>query len=62
MPVEPGNREDEQMTVRHADASGADITENQHDENRMRDIHIGKRGSEAAIETVRKRVQDEEAR
>ena len=25
--VEPGNRDDEQMAVRHADASGGDITE-----------------------------------
>ena len=48
VPMEPGNRDDEQMAVRYADASGGDITENQHNENRMRDIHIGKRGSEAA--------------
>ena len=40
----------EQVSVRHADASGGDITENQHDENRIRDIHIGKRGSGAASE------------
>ena len=50
VPVEPGNRDDEQMAVRHADASGGDITENQHHENRMRDIHVGKRASEAASE------------
>ena len=50
MPVEPQNRDDEQMAVRHTDASGGDITGNQHDENRMRDIHIGKRESEAASE------------
>ena len=31
----PGNRGDEQMAVRHADAFDSDITENQHDENRM---------------------------
>ena len=36
---------DEQMAGRRADASGGDITENLHDENRMRDIHVGKRGS-----------------
>ena len=48
--MEPGNRADEQVAVRLADASGGDITEIQHDENRMRDIHIGKRGSEAAGE------------
>ena len=44
------NRDDEQMSVRQADASGGDITENQHEENRMRDIRVGKRGSEAAGE------------
>ena len=44
------NRDDEQVVVRHADASGGDVTENQHEEDRMRDIHIGKRGSEAAYE------------
>ena len=38
VPVEPRN---EQMADRHAVASGED--ESQHDENRMRDIHIGKR-------------------
>ena len=27
VPLEPGNRDDEQMAVRHADASGGDITE-----------------------------------
>ena len=46
--MEPGIRDDEQMAVRHADASGGDITEHQHEENRMRDIHVGKRGSAAA--------------
>ena len=46
--MDPENRDDEQMAVRHAVGSGGDITENQHEENRMRDIHVGKRGSEAA--------------
>ena len=50
VPMELGNRDDEQMAVRHADASGGDVIENQHEENRMRDIHVGKRGSEAASE------------
>ena len=50
MLMEPGNREDERMGVRQADVSGGDITENQHDEKRMRDIHGGKRGSETASE------------
>ena len=50
MPMEPGSRADEQVAVRHADASGGDIRENQHEEDRMRDIHVGKRGPEAACE------------
>ena len=50
VPVVPGNRDDEQVAVRHADASGGDITENQHEEDRMRDIQVSKRGSEAASE------------
>ena len=50
VPMEPRNTDDEQVAVRHADASGGDIIENQHEEVRMRDIHIGKRGPEAAGE------------
>ena len=50
VPTEPANRADEQVAVRHADASGGDIRENQHEEERMRDIHVGKRGPEAAGE------------
>ena len=50
VPMEPWNRADEQVAVRHADASGGDIRENQYEEDRMRDIHVGKRGSEAASE------------
>ena len=38
------------MAVRQADASGGDIRENQHEEDRMRGIQIGKRGPEAASE------------
>ena len=48
--MEPKNKDDERMAVPHANASGGDIIENQHDENRMRDIHVGKRGSDAADE------------
>ena len=48
--MEPRNRDDEQVAVRHADASGGGITENQQEENRMRDIHDGRRVSEAASE------------
>ena len=50
VPMEPWHRDDEQMAVRNAGASGGDIKENRHQENRMRDIHVGKRGSEAASE------------
>ena len=50
VPMEPRNRDDEQMAVRHADASGGNIIENQHEEDRMRDIHIGQRGPETASE------------
>ena len=46
VPVEPGN--EEEMAGRHAVASGEE--ERQHEEDRMRDIHVGKRGSEAAGE------------
>ena len=48
VPRVPENRDDEHMAVRQADASGGDIRENMHEEDRMRDIHVGKRGSEAA--------------
>ena len=41
VPVEPGNRA--QVAVRRADASGGDIRGNQHEEDRMRDIHVGKK-------------------
>ena len=44
------NRDAEQIAVRHADASDGDIIENQHEEDRMRDIHVGKRGPEVAGE------------
>ena len=50
VPMETANRADEQVAVRHADASGGHIRENQHEEDRMRDIHVGKIGSEAASE------------
>ena len=54
------------MEVEHADASGGDIRENQHEEDRMRDIHVGKRGPQAAGEEqpdrLRKTVRfDQEA-
>ena len=40
MPVEPRN--EEQIAGRHVVASGEE--ENQHEENRVRDVHIGRRG------------------
>ena len=43
-------KDGEQVVVRHADASGGDIIENQHEEDRLRYIHVGKRGSEATSE------------
>ena len=53
VPVEAANRDDEQMAVRHADASGGDITENQHEENRMRDIHVGKEDQRQRVKNNR---------
>ena len=50
VPEEPGNKNDEQVAVRHADASGGYITENQHEKKRMRDIQVSKRGSGATSE------------
>ena len=48
----PGT-DDEQVAVRHADASGGYIIENQHEEERMRDIQVSRRGSEATKEEQR---------
>ena len=64
VPMELENRDDEQVAVRQADASGGDIRENQHEDDRVRDIHVGKRGSEAAseeqLDKLRKTVEFEE--
>ena len=38
VPWVPEHRDDERMAVGQADASGGDIRENQHDDDRMRDI------------------------
>ena len=51
MPMEPWNRADEQVAVRHADASGGDIRENHHEEDRMRDIHVGKKDQKQRVKT-----------
>ena len=50
VPVEPRNRDDEQVPVRHADAAGGYIIENQHEEKREREIQVNERGSEATNE------------
>ena len=50
VPGEPGEKDDEQVAVRHADASGGYIIENQHEEKRKRDIQVNERGSEATNE------------
>ena len=50
MPEEPGNKNDEQVAVRHADASGGYIIENQHEEEIMRDIQVSKRRTGATSE------------
>ena len=47
-PWNPGS--EERMADRQAVESGGDVTKKQHEENRMRDVHIGKRGSETANE------------
>ena len=59
VPMEAGNRADEQVAVRHADASGGDNRENQNGEERMRDIHVGKRGPQAASEEQPKKIEED---
>ena len=60
----PGTEMMSRWAVRHADASGSYIIENQHEEDRMRDIHINKRESGAASEEqsdkLRKKVRFEQ--
>ena len=59
-----GKRSVEQMVDRHADAPGGDMRENQHKDDRTRDIHVGKRGREAAdeeqLDKLRKTVRFEQ--
>ena len=45
----PGTEMMSRWRFKHADVSGGNIMEDQH-EDRMRDIHVGKRGPEAAYE------------
>ena len=44
VPEEPGDKNDKQLAVPHADAPSGYIMENQHEERRMRDIQVSKRG------------------
>ena len=64
VPMEPGNGGDEQVALRHADASGGDIRDNQHEEDRMMDIHVGNReplaADEAQPDKLRKTVRFEQ--
>ena len=53
VPMERRNRDDEQAAVRHADASGGDIRENHHNENRMRDIHMAKEAQRQRVKNGR---------
>ena len=50
VPMEPRNKDDEQMAVRLRMHLAETSQKTQHDENRMRDIHVGKRGSRTASE------------
>ena len=51
---EPGEKDDEQVAVRHADASGGDIRENQHQEDRLRDIDVAKGDQRQQVKNNRK--------
>ena len=46
----PRVKNDEQVSVRYADVSGGYFIENQHEQDRMRDIHVKERESEATSE------------
>ena len=52
--MEPGNRDDEQVAVRHAAASGGDIRENRHEEDRLRDIDVAKGDQRQHVKNNRK--------
>ena len=57
VPMKPGN--EEQVADRHAVASGEE--EKQHDENRLRDIHFGKRGWVTANEEQPQKLSEEDS-
>ena len=50
VPMEPENRDDEQMAVRHADASAGLHHREPARRDRMRGVQVGNKGSEAADE------------
>ena len=50
VPEEPGDKDDEQVAVRHAGASGGYIIEDQREKKRKRDIQVSERESEATNE------------
>ena len=54
VPMEHWNRDDEQVMVRHADASGGDVRENQHEEDRLRDIHVARGDQRQQMKNNRK--------
>ena len=58
MPEEPGNKHDEQVAVRHADASDGYIMESQHEEKIMRGIRVNKRGSGNKRRTIGRMEED----
>ena len=64
MPMEPRNRDDAQMAVRHADASGGDIRENPARRGQNEGHPRWQRGSEASsedqLDTPRKTVRFEQ--
>ena len=47
---DPGRKMMSRWQIRHADASGGYIVENQHEEKQMRGIRVNKRGSGATSE------------
>ena len=52
--MEHGNRDDKQVTVRHADASGGDVRENQHEEDRLSDIDVANGDQRQQVKNNRK--------
>ena len=59
VPEGSADKDDEQVAVRHADASGGYIIENQHEEKRMRGIQVRRRGSGATSEEQNGRLEED---